>query len=321
MLTLNLVNRLKLHGNVDYYLRGCLRVVGFFLIALFIKSTLVGFFLIPTISMEDSIIAGDFILVNKAKYGPIVFDINTAPAPRLSGYSYVERKDIVIFKDPLNENNTLIKRCVGLPGDTLKIVDNIIFINHNEIVDEVSVQHYFELTVPFRESTYYRDSINRSLNKRVVVNQWSKNEVEVILKLELSQVELKEFQKNFPHAYLRKQIERNKQNLYPSEMRGEWTLSNFGPIKIPKKGERIKLDLNNFHLLSPLITKYESKEKVRIDSYYTFEKNYYFLVGDHRLNAIDSRHFGPIPEDQIEGRAEIVLFNRKLRGRVAQRIL
>lgn len=105
------------------------------LLLLFGTTTLVQAFVIPTGSMEDSLLIGDHLLVDKIAYAP-----SDAVASRLLPYLDVQRGDIIVFRYPINIAETFVKRAIGVPGDRIRIVDNQVWIN-GKIADEPYVVH------------------------------------------------------------------------------------------------------------------------------------------------------------------------------------
>jgi len=97
-------------------------------IALFIRTFLVQAFRIPSGSMEETLLVGDFLLVDKITLGARVPGTNW----RLPGLRQPRRGDILVFKDPRTDRD-FIKRCIGKGGETLKVVDNDVFINGHEL--------------------------------------------------------------------------------------------------------------------------------------------------------------------------------------------
>lgn len=107
-----------------------------FVLFLVIRTFLVQAFKIPTGSMEDTLLIGDFLLVNKAVYGAQV----PGTGVRLPGFDEVDRGDIVVFvyPDPYNEyepDPDYVKRVIGLPGDTLEMRDKTLFVNGERQVE------------------------------------------------------------------------------------------------------------------------------------------------------------------------------------------
>src|SRR5579862_8869684 len=94
------------------------------LLLLFLTTTLVQAFVIPTGSMEDTLLIGDHLLVDKLAYAP--------PGPiskHLLPYTDVKRGDIIVFRYPIDIRQTFVKRCIGVPGDHIKLVNKVVYLN------------------------------------------------------------------------------------------------------------------------------------------------------------------------------------------------
>ena len=107
-----------------------------FVLFLVIRTFLVQAFKIPTGSMENTLLVGDFLLVNKAVYGSEIPITGT----RLPGYNLPERQDVVVFLPPHDPTKNYVKRIVGLPGDTLEMRDRVLYVN-GEPQEEPYVVH------------------------------------------------------------------------------------------------------------------------------------------------------------------------------------
>jgi len=121
-----------------------------FVLFLVIRTFLIQAFKIPTGSMEDTLLIGDFLLVNKAVYGAGIPGTDI----RLPGFTDVHRRDIIVFEypDPYNEydpNPDYVKRAVGVPGDRLEMRDKVLYVN--EEPQEENYAHYID-----GEDTQYR---------------------------------------------------------------------------------------------------------------------------------------------------------------------
>jgi signal peptidase I len=105
--------------------------------ATFARTYVVQAFKIPSGSMEQNLLIGDHILVNKFIYGPTATALERALLPARE----VRRGDIVVFKYPKDPTRDFIKRCMGAPGDTVRIVDKVVFINGHQVHDETFTYH------------------------------------------------------------------------------------------------------------------------------------------------------------------------------------
>src|SRR5476649_910838 len=107
-------------------------------LALFIRTFVVQAFKIPTGSMEQNLLIGDHLLVNKFVFGPAVSPIERAVLPMKD----IHRKDVIVFKYPEEPERDFIKRVIGLPGETLELRSKRVFINGQQL-DEPYV-HFLE---------------------------------------------------------------------------------------------------------------------------------------------------------------------------------
>jgi signal peptidase I len=116
------------------------------ILLLFGTTTLVQAFVIPTGSMEDTLLIGDHLLVDKLAY---------APAGRFSKYILpyedVKRGDIIVFRYPVDIRQTFVKRCMGVPGDRIKLVNKQVYLNGKKL-DEPYVYHKTEYIEPYRDN-------------------------------------------------------------------------------------------------------------------------------------------------------------------------
>lgn len=250
-------------------------IAAFFIITFIIQNTR-----IPTGSMEDTILVGDFVLVNKFIYGSsspryIPFTEISLPYFTLPAVKDPKPTDIVVFEypgdrdqlEPAEKGINYVKRCIGAPGDTVEIKDKVVFVNGKEFWRPSYIK-------------YYRGMIGNHLRP-------------------------------LPKGYAEPRI-------FPRGM--PWNEDNYGPLVVPKKGMTIPINIYNIEQWRTTIDREYGKRVVEIRgnvvyiddqpvSSYTFKKDYYFMMGDNRDDSLDSRFWGFVPRDAVVGEAFIVLFS------------
>jgi signal peptidase I len=123
------------------YLEALLIAVVF---ATFARTFVFQAFKIPSGSMEENLLIGDHILVNKFIYGPRTSAIEKALLPLRD----VRRGDVVVFRWPVDPSRDFIKRAVALPGDVVKFVDKRLYVNGRPVADESYTYHSDPVTYP-----------------------------------------------------------------------------------------------------------------------------------------------------------------------------
>ena len=243
----------------------------------FAQVFLLASFRIPSDSMEPELTEGDFVAVWKPTLGARLFNLNATlrleqtVIHRLPGCRRIRRGDVLVFNFPhpngwdkieMHILKYYIKRCIGLPGDTLSIRNGRFRINGvSEPLGNLDSQ----------------DRIGRTLSG--------------------------EFADGIYKAF-------------PFDSIIGWNIRDFGPLYIPKAGDRIKMDRTNYALYRKLIayeqkTEIEYKDSIVFLNYkpiqeYRFQKNYYFMAGDKGMNSQDSRYWGLLPEEYIVGKATFI---------------
>jgi len=339
---LSLIVWLRKHGFVLLMVS----ILGIFILAISIRVFMIEIFTIPSSSMENTLLVGDMILISKLNYGPVLpkspyeipwinlfwylssnkttnLDSAYWDYNRLSSYSSVKHGDMAVFIQPLwrIRNNFLIKRCVGIPGDTLQIIDGVVFANKQAITVSDDAKQPYQMKVINR--TVFMNLVD-SLNIEIWKNNLEFCNQRVILNI--TQLQLKQLSEKKSVDSVSFSLVQNDttQWIFPNDQKLTWNIDNFGPLVIPRKGMTINLTPLNFLLYQQSINILEkSKIEERNNIYYlngksvttyTFRQNYFFMMGDNRHNSNDSRYWGFVPEENIVGKAVIVLFSNELNG-------
>lgn len=314
-------------------------------VATLVRWLVVGLYVIPSGSMENTLLTGDFIFVSKLHYGartpvtPLQIPITHRTIPgtqiksyldwiqlpqyRLPGFGAVKRNDAIVFNTteesdvPVDLRSYWIKRCVGLPGDEVHIEHKILYVNgvRTDVAARTVQYKYFMRTNRIFPHAFFERvgikqfALSTAADRKgyfIYTTVEKANQLQSVLASSIQSVDPEEIKDGF-HP-----------EVYPWHPSFPWTRDNFGPLRVPKKGTTIPIDAANLVLYGHLIRTFEGHKEVRctqtscwidgkqIDRY-TFVQDYYFVMGDNRDQSRDSRYIGFVPEEHIVGKAVLVL--------------
>jgi len=320
-------------------------------------------FTIPTSSLEKTLLVGDFLFVSKFHYGartpmtavsfPMVHDTIPVlksksylkdiqiPYFRFPGFQKIKQNDIVVFSwppdtltnitnprskvdiKPLDKKSNYVKRCVGLPGDSLEVRDGYVYINgtKNELPGRAKLQFGYA----FRTK--------KQLNPSFAAEQYDITDLYPmdnppsyrVFRAMMTDAAYERF-KNYPDMDTIFKTTGKKGVLdtstFPHNPDYQWNTDYFGPMYIPKAGANVSITAETLPLYRRIIEVYEGSE-IGIENKisqsgtqvflngsplttYTFKHDYYWLMGDNRSNSQDARMWGFVPFTHVVGKPVFV---------------
>jgi signal peptidase I len=283
------------------------------------------------------------------RYDAVVFNfpegdttLKASPGNQYTYYDAVRTNNQELLRDgwfvrPLDRKTNYIKRCIGMPGETLQIENQQVFIDGKPIATPKDAQTtYGFLTnargIPPQMVQQELDRLGLSYQDIENAGPYLVDSTGVLLAYDVPLNKRQLY--GLVNSALGRQLNvvadtvpaTEDISLYPHKKKQVQSVDNFGPVHIPAKGEVLELNDSTLPYYRRLITVYEHNTlelrdgKMYINGEptdsYTVKQNYYWMMGDNRHHSQDSRFWGFVPEDHIVGKAKWVLFSKdKDRGK------
>ncbi|MEP0262405.1 signal peptidase I [Dokdonia sp.] len=338
-------------------------------------------FTIPTSSLEKTLLVGDYLFVSKFHYGartpittvatPMLHDAipytgaksysssPELPYFRLPGFQKIKRNDIVVFSwpvdtltvitdptsksiyKPVDKKSNYVKRCVGLPGDSLEVRGGYVYTNgvKNDLPDRARLQ--FSYTVVSKNLLVKPIKDNRgqySIPTDLVSGRYEISDIVLAAQesqegpyIHIAQISDASYEKLKNNASIisitldEHKGDYSNSNLFPARSGHNWSVQNYGPIYIPQEGKTVSITPQTIPFYKRIIEVYEGsefgiKQNIQVTgtevtlngspiTEYTFKQDYYWMMGDNRHNSQDARSWGYTPYTHVVGKPVFVWFS------------
>jgi len=231
-------------------------------------------------------------------------------------YTMLARKEIrnrfhIIYR-PVDRRDNYVKRCIGIPGDTIIIKEGVIFVNGKQLPENNTQQTDYLVSTN-------GTAINPKAFERFDISLADQQKLTGGYRLPLTRENYGKISE-FPNVIDVKPefaiAGESDPSIFPYSETLKWNLDNLGPVWIPSKGTTVKIDTSSLCFYERIIDVYENNairtegDKIFINNIpsdsYTFKMDYYWMMGDNRHRSADSRYWGFVPEDHIVGKPKFI---------------
>ncbi len=258
---------------------------------------------ISSTSMYATLYPGDLVAV--AKW------------PVWSGF---DRGDVVVFRDPMQDDRTmarrqlLIKRAVGSPGDQVELRNGELLVNDKSVPAHPTETRSWMVRLGKDMSA---DPLLARMGLPAQPHRADARTLELPVNIGIAE----DLRKRalITGAEPMRTATGSALHLFPYSPNFRWNTDNYGPILVPRKGEEVRINIHNLAMYDRIISRYEGHRLEVVDNTlmmdgapldrYTFQQDYYFVLGDSRHHSADSRYWGFVPADHLVGRATGVLLS------------